>query len=333
VTPDSIRKKFTGYEKDTETGLNFAEARYYNNEHGRFTAVDPLLASGKSANPQSFNRYVYVGNNPLTRIDPYGKDWWETIDKQNGSRHMRWFDDDPDEDRYEVLQRWDNYLYKANDNKWYALDPNSGSFDGFYEFERAYWQYGEYADFNGEYDGFVYDMLSVKDGVHMLANIKTGDVDGSLYYFGKISITNGVSGGLTKGICGRGSSLTTLGLSENVAERTATALVPKAASSLGKWGEARLAQVLNNTGFKPSKAAITSTGVKRYFDRLVNRVAHEAKAGLNAKLDSTARRQILADKQLIDEGIIDGAHWHFFQGASQEIMDFLNANEIPFTIH
>lgn len=51
---DDIKQKFTGYLKDNETGLDFAEARMYENRHGRFTAVDPLLASGKSANPQTF---------------------------------------------------------------------------------------------------------------------------------------------------------------------------------------------------------------------------------------------------------------------------------------
>jgi RHS repeat-associated protein len=50
-TIDSVRQKFTGYLKDDETGLDFAEARMYENRHARFTAVDPLLASGKSANP------------------------------------------------------------------------------------------------------------------------------------------------------------------------------------------------------------------------------------------------------------------------------------------
>jgi RHS repeat-associated protein len=69
---DNIRKRFTGYEKDTETGLDFAEARYYHNAHGRFTAVDPLLASGKSANPQTFNRYAYTMNNPVNLVDPSG---------------------------------------------------------------------------------------------------------------------------------------------------------------------------------------------------------------------------------------------------------------------
>jgi RHS repeat-associated protein len=69
---DNVRKRFTGYEKDAETGLHFAEARYYNNAHGRFTAVDPLLASGQSANPQTFNRYIYTTNNPLNFVDPSG---------------------------------------------------------------------------------------------------------------------------------------------------------------------------------------------------------------------------------------------------------------------
>ena len=69
---DSVRQRFTGYQKDDETGLDFAEARYYNDAHGRFTAVDPLLASGKSVNPQTFNRYVYSMNRPLILIDPTG---------------------------------------------------------------------------------------------------------------------------------------------------------------------------------------------------------------------------------------------------------------------
>lgn len=69
---DSIKQGFTGLERDLETGLDFAQARYYNNQHGRFTAVDPLLASGKSGNPQTFNRYVYCVNRPLIAIDPMG---------------------------------------------------------------------------------------------------------------------------------------------------------------------------------------------------------------------------------------------------------------------
>lgn len=67
-----MRKQFTAYERDIEIGLDFAQARYYNNQHGRFTTVDPLAASAKLANPQTWNRFLYVINNPLKFTDPDG---------------------------------------------------------------------------------------------------------------------------------------------------------------------------------------------------------------------------------------------------------------------
>lgn len=91
ATVDAVRQKFTGYQKDGETSLDFAEARMYENRFGRFTSVDPLLASGKSAHPQSFNRYVYVGANPLLRTDPEGLDWFSRI--VNGITKYQWSSD------------------------------------------------------------------------------------------------------------------------------------------------------------------------------------------------------------------------------------------------
>lgn len=70
---DMVRQKFTGYERDNESDLDYAQARYYNFRHGRFTAVDPLLASINPENPQTLNRYVYVLNAPLIMIDPTGE--------------------------------------------------------------------------------------------------------------------------------------------------------------------------------------------------------------------------------------------------------------------
>ena len=75
--PDNLRQKFTGYERDNETELDFAQNRYYSNKIGRFTSADVLMASAKSWSPQTWNRYSYVGNNPVNLVDPLGLEYWE----------------------------------------------------------------------------------------------------------------------------------------------------------------------------------------------------------------------------------------------------------------
>jgi RHS repeat-associated protein len=68
---DAIRQKFTSYERDNETDLDFAQARMYGSKLGRFTAVDP--GPFDPLNPQVMNRYVYTINNPLKYMDPDGR--------------------------------------------------------------------------------------------------------------------------------------------------------------------------------------------------------------------------------------------------------------------
>lgn len=71
-TNDNIRQNFTSYERDSESSLDFAQARMYGYGHGRFTSPDPLAASANSIRPQSWNRYSYSYNNPLRFTDPSG---------------------------------------------------------------------------------------------------------------------------------------------------------------------------------------------------------------------------------------------------------------------
>lgn len=71
---DFVNQKFTGQERDTETGLDFFQARYFSAALGRFNSPDPENAGADLFNPQSWNGYSYVGNNPLTLIDPTGLD-------------------------------------------------------------------------------------------------------------------------------------------------------------------------------------------------------------------------------------------------------------------
>ena len=62
---------YTGREFDTESGLYYYRARYYDSKIGRFLQVDP--DSGKMINPIThINKHAYVGNNPINLIDPSG---------------------------------------------------------------------------------------------------------------------------------------------------------------------------------------------------------------------------------------------------------------------
>ena len=69
---DNARQKFTGYERDDESGLDFAQHRYFSSKHGRFTSVDPLTPSVNIRNPQTFNRYSYGLNSPYKFTDSLG---------------------------------------------------------------------------------------------------------------------------------------------------------------------------------------------------------------------------------------------------------------------
>jgi len=64
--------RYTGKERDTESGLDYFGARYYGSNMGRFMSPDPFLNSGRPSNPQTWNRYTYGLNNPLRNTDPTG---------------------------------------------------------------------------------------------------------------------------------------------------------------------------------------------------------------------------------------------------------------------
>jgi RHS repeat-associated protein len=67
--------RFTGKERDTESGFDYVGARYYASRSGRFTTVDPGHMGGNIFDPQSWNAYAYARNNPLRFIDPTGTDY------------------------------------------------------------------------------------------------------------------------------------------------------------------------------------------------------------------------------------------------------------------
>ena len=65
---------FTGHEHLDEIGLVHMNGRVYDPLLGRFMTADPFVQSPR--NLQSYNRYSYVWNNPLSAIDPTGYSRW-----------------------------------------------------------------------------------------------------------------------------------------------------------------------------------------------------------------------------------------------------------------
>jgi RHS repeat-associated protein len=77
ATPNDTNK-FATYTRDSLSGLDYALNRYYKPEWGRFTSPDPYQASGGPADPGSWNRYTYVGGDPVNYADPEGLQMVET---------------------------------------------------------------------------------------------------------------------------------------------------------------------------------------------------------------------------------------------------------------
>jgi RHS repeat-associated protein len=70
---ERIRSRYTGKERDTESGNDYFGARYYASSMGRFMSPDsPGFAH--LSNPQAWNLYAYTYNNPTSLRDPDGHD-------------------------------------------------------------------------------------------------------------------------------------------------------------------------------------------------------------------------------------------------------------------
>lgn len=82
-TLDGGSLQFTGHERDAaalgdgKVDLpDYMHARFYDVSEARFLSLDPTWSSADLGTPQSWNRYSYVGNNPVGRFDPDGRCGW-----------------------------------------------------------------------------------------------------------------------------------------------------------------------------------------------------------------------------------------------------------------
>lgn len=125
-TADNVSAKFTGKERDTDNGINldFFQARYHGAAQARFLSPDPAgNFVADLSNPQSWNQYSYVLNNPLKFVDPSGlncvyagadngtaadyADPTNYIDDNNGGQTCAEVDVSPPEEE-DVTARWND---------------------------------------------------------------------------------------------------------------------------------------------------------------------------------------------------------------------------------
>jgi RHS repeat-associated protein len=76
-SPDGLGPKFTGQTWDGESSLYWFNVRHMSGAQGRFQGVDPYNAGANLSDPQTWNMYAYVGNNPLSYTDPSGMEGGE----------------------------------------------------------------------------------------------------------------------------------------------------------------------------------------------------------------------------------------------------------------
>jgi RHS repeat-associated protein len=70
TTPNNYLYRAEQY--DSDLGLYYLRARYYNPTTGRFMSRDPL--DGRSIDPATLHKYLYAGGDPVNAIDPMGRE-------------------------------------------------------------------------------------------------------------------------------------------------------------------------------------------------------------------------------------------------------------------
>jgi len=87
---DNTDYKFTGKQRDTETGWDYFGARYYDARIGNWGSVDAKMEKNVS-----FSSYSYVLRNPLIYTDPKGEEWFYIWDEGGTSGEWKFYRNTP----------------------------------------------------------------------------------------------------------------------------------------------------------------------------------------------------------------------------------------------
>lgn len=111
---DLNRFKFNGKELDRIHGLDWYDygARFYDAATGRWPTMDPLAEKKPEMSP-----YAFCGNNPVSRIDPNGLDWY-----QDEFGHLQWNSDLNADNWQDILSEESKYIGTTA----YSFEHDSG---------------------------------------------------------------------------------------------------------------------------------------------------------------------------------------------------------------
>jgi len=192
TNPDAgDRFKFTGREYDSETGLYYYRARYYESEAGRFISNDPI---GFEAGDANFFRYV--GNGPTNATDPSGLQGlfdviWDEIELLPGTLYNLpgcYWETACSGEQLDSLNGWTNGVTDS-------LNP----FGGGLPTEAVYGNYDAYSGGQsvGYFTGIVLNsaltVYGISGTVSAIRSIQAAGGLGSLYQVGQLSVAGGGS--------------------------------------------------------------------------------------------------------------------------------------------
>src|SRR5262249_51238143 len=104
-------EKFTTYDRDSETGNDYAMARFYASRDGRFMSPDPGHIGADPTYPQSWNAYTYGLNDPINNIDPDGSECVNGVNPETGNSP-----------RFTILA---SSIFNGTAYSWSAANPRS----------------------------------------------------------------------------------------------------------------------------------------------------------------------------------------------------------------
>ena len=149
---DTDANHYAQLDHDWETGTDHAQFRQYSEAQGRWLSPDSYSGSYNMSNPQSFNRYIYAGNNPLAAVDPTGEYLvdcsWDIC------RSDATVDGAPET----VFTGLGSYMLAACPNNVCSGFSSSGQYGQFYAFAggtQGYYAPGDLSDGINEVDGHL----------------------------------------------------------------------------------------------------------------------------------------------------------------------------------